>query len=222
MLAGAHRTLVLLSGGVESAVLLAQLKEIGQQPMALFAHYAQRGAEAEHRAAIAACSSVGLAEPQLLDLRTEGVAHQRINRLHIPLPHRNLVLLSLALGWASTRQCSALAIGLNKDDFGKDAEFKATGSVRYTTGTRDFVERFTDLAAIVAPEIDIILPQAHMNKAKVVSEGVRLGMPLAQTYSCMRGRAAHCGTCLQCRARRQAFVDADAVAHDVSYESNAT
>lgn len=214
-----RRTALLLSGGIESAVLLAQLKHAGQQPVPLFAHYSQRGAEAEHAAASAACAAFGLAQPQLIDLRAEGGAHQRINRLHVPLPHRNLALLSLALGWASTLDCSAVALGLNRDDFGKDAEFAAAGAVRYTTGTREFVDAFTSVAAVVAPEVAITLPQAQMSKAEVIREGLRLGVPLQTTYSCMRGRRVHCGSCLQCRARRQAFADAGLELEDVEYET---
>ena len=213
------RTLLLLSGGVESSVLLSQLCESSAhaRPMTLFAHYSQRGAAHEHVAAAAACAAAGLPGPQLLDLRAEGSAHRSYNRLHIPLPHRNLALLTLALGWATTHQCSKVAVGLNSDDFGKDAEFAAAGAIRYTTGTREFVDKFTALAAVVAPEVEITVPQAHLTKADVVREGMRLGTPLLETYSCMRGRSLHCGTCLQCRSRRQAFIDAGV--EDVRYES---
>ena len=208
-----------MSGGVESSVLLAQLILAGRPPIPLFAHYSQRGAEQELKAATAACAAVSVTPPQLLDLRAEGAAHQRKNRLHVPLPHRNLALLSLALGWASTHKCDAIALGLNADDFGKDAEFEAAGAVRYTTGTREFVDRFTALAAIVDPGVEVLLPQAHMSKEEVVREGIRLGVPLRQSYSCMRGREMHCGTCMQCRARRQAFIDAGCASEDVQYES---
>lgn len=241
-----QRTLLLLSGGVESAVLVSQLLEMGSAPVPLFADYAQRGARAEHQAARAICASAGLPEPQILDLRAEGSAHQKLNRLHIPLPHRNLALLSLALGWATTHGCGAIALGLNRDDFGKDAVFKAAGAVRYTTGTVEFVERFESLAGVVAPDVAIRVPQASLSKADVVREGLRLGVPLTSTYSCMRGRAVHCGarfapflpasfqredcssqsasrihlvagTCLQCRSRRRAFEEARA--SDVVYEA---
>lgn len=200
------RCLLLLSGGVESAVLLRQLLAKGKQPVPLCADYAQRAAREELRAAQAACRHAGIAEPQVLDLRAEGEAFWRANGLHVPLPHRNLVLLSLGLGWATTHCCTELALGLNKDDFAKDAEFAGTvGAVRYTTGTRRFVEDFRRLAATVAPGIEVTLPQAELTKHQVVLEGLRLGTNLAETYSCMRGRPRHCGACLQCRARREAF-----------------
>jgi 7-cyano-7-deazaguanine synthase len=199
--------------------MVAQLLAAGREPLPLFADYSQRGAAAERAAADAVCAASGIAAPRLLDLRTEGSAFQAVNRLHVPMPHRNLVLLSLALSWASTLECSELAIGLNRDDFGKDADFAAAGAVRYTTGTVAFVERFRELAAVVAPDVEVVLPQAEMSKADVVRLGSQLGVPLESTYSCMRGRAHHCGSCLQCRSRRAAFIEAGLPESDAFYES---
>lgn len=217
--AAAEKTLLLCSGGVESAVLVAQILAAQRSPVPLFADYAQRGAERERQAAHAVCASFeNVPPPQELDLRAEGLSFQSINRLHIPMPHRNLVLLSLALSWASTHGCTQLAIGLNKDDFAKDEEFATAGTVRYTTGTLAFAERFSELASVVAPEVEVALPQAGLSKAEVVRLGVRLRVPLELTYSCMRGRERHCGTCLQCRARRAAFVEAGVVEASDVYE----
>ena len=215
----AYKTLLLCSGGVESSVLVAQLLDNGRSPVPLFADYSQRGAAAERAAAEAVCASAGIEPPRLLDLRVEGGSFQAINRLHVPVPHRNLVLLSLALSWASTLGCTQLAIGLNRDDFRKDAEFQAAGAVRYTTGTRAFVERFRSLAEAVAPDVELVLPQQDLTKAEVVRLGVQLGVPLDRTYSCMRGRARHCGTCLQCTARRAAFLDAGVPESEAFYEN---
>ena len=212
MAAARSKTLLLCSGGVESAVLVAQILAAKRTPVPLFADYAQRGAKCERRAARAVCASFeSVPPPQELDLHAEGARFQALNRLHVPLPHRNLVLLSLALSWASTHGCTQLAIGLNRDDFAKDEEFAAAGSVRYTTGTLAFVERFTELASVVAPDVEVVLPQAELSKARVVRLGMRLGVPLELTYSCMRGRERHCGNCLQCRARRGAFAEAGVV-----------
>ena len=212
------KTLLLCSGGMESAVLIAQLVAAGRTPMAVFADYSQRGAVAEREAAEGMCRAAKVRPPQLLDLRAEGAAFQSINRLHIPMPHRNLVLLSLALSWATTLDCSQLAIGLNRDDFAKDAMFEATGAVRYTTGTSAFVDRFRSVAEVVAPEVEVVLPQADMTKAEVVALGSSLGVALDRTYSCMRGRPRHCGSCLQCKARRAAFAAARVPEDPLFYE----
>mmetsp|Transcript_10930 Transcript_10930/g.34534 ORF Transcript_10930/g.34534 Transcript_10930/m.34534 type:complete len:221 (+) Transcript_10930:90-752(+) len=217
---GAEKTLLLCSGGVESAVLVAQLLAVRRHPVPLFADYSQRGAQRERISARAVCASFeGVPPPQELDLRAEGGRFQAINRLHVPVPHRNLVLLSLALSWASTLGCSQLAIGLNRDDFGKDEEFEAAGAVRYTTGTRAFTDRFRALANVVAPEVEVALPQAELSKPEVIRLGADLGVPLHLTYSCMRGRERHCGTCIQCRARREAFVSAGVEEGDDVYET---
>ena len=90
--------------------------------------------------------------------------------------------------------------------------------MRYTTGTRAFASRFSELASAVAPDVEIALPQAELSKAEVIRLGVRLGVPLELTYSCMRGGERHCGTCIQCRARRQAFADAGVPEAETVYE----
>ena len=86
------------------------------------------------------------------------------------------------------------------------------------SGTRAFVEKFRSLAAVVAPEVGVEVPQAELSKADVVRIGAQLNAPLLlRTYSCMRGRPLHCGTCLQCRSRREAFRSAGAL--DVDYDA---
>lgn len=219
----ARRALLLLSGGVESSVLLHQLIRLGRKPVPLFANYAQRGADAEFRACVAVCEQAGLHKaPQIVDLTVEGAAFQRISGLHVPLPHRNLVLMSLALSWATVHRCEEIALGLNRDDFAKDSEFARRGQVRYTTGTERFVERFRLLVEEVAPSISIVVPQAEMSKVDVIALGRSYGVDLAATYSCMRTGPGHCGACMQCRARRTAFESAGVEEPEGFYRSNPT
>ena len=81
MRTGAEKTLLLCSGGVESAVLVAQLLAARRHPVPLFADYSQRGAQRERIAARAVCASFeGVPPPQELDLRAEG------GRFQVP-PH---------------------------------------------------------------------------------------------------------------------------------------
>ena len=178
------RSLVMLSGGIESTLLLRMLQNRGRTPVPITFDYAQRGAVPERRAAEAACADAGLPPPQCLDLRAVGESFRKTNRLHIPLPHRNLVLLSLSLGWATTHSCSEVALGLTREDFQKDAEFLSAGSVRYTTGTEAFCRDFRTLAEHVAPGVELTLPLAAMEKHEVILEAQRLGVDLSRTYSC--------------------------------------
>ncbi|KAL1503602.1 hypothetical protein AB1Y20_012079 [Prymnesium parvum] len=214
------RSLALVSGGIESAVLLHKLVASGRTPIALFFDYAQRGAAHERSAALAACASARIAPPVCLDLRSVGEAFRASNRLHVPLPHRNLVLLSLSLGWATTHGCDELALGLTSEDFAKDSEFAAAGAVRYTTGTAEFCDHFRRMAAHVAPGVELTLPMAHQRKHEVIREAQQLGVELSRTYSCMRACASgrHCGTCLQCEARRAAFAAAGVSEPERFYE----
>lgn len=200
---------MLLSGGVESTVLLHQLIRNELAPIVLFANYSQRGADAEFQASKIACANVGLPEPQVIDFRGEGKSFQNVNGLHVPLPHRNLVILSVALSWATTHRCEQIALGLNQDDFAKDNIFAEQGAaVRYTTGTETFVDRFRDLVEVVAPGIDISLPQATLTKKEVILLGTNFGIDFSKTFSCMRRGPRHCGICLQCKARKSSFISA--------------
>lgn len=116
--------------------------------------------------------------------------------------------------------CSEIALGLTQEDFHKDAEFAASGQVRYTTGTESFCRAFRSLATEVAPGVDLTLPLADFRKSDVILEAQRLGVDLSQTYSCMRASASgkHCGTCLQCKSRRTAFQAAGIAEPDGFYE----
>ena len=215
------RSLVMLSGGIESTVLLRMLPDRGRTPVAITFDYAQRGAVLERRAAEMQCADAGLPPPACIDLRAVGESFRKTNRLHIPLPHRNLVLLSLSLGWATTHDCSEVALGLTREDFQKDAEFASAGeSVRYTTGTEAFCRHFRTLAEHVAPGVELTLPFAAMEKHEVILEAQRLGVDLSRTYSCMRASPSgrHCGTCLQCVSRRAAFKAAELGEADDFYD----
>ena len=93
---------LLLSGGVESTTLLHQLAQSGEPMQALFVDYGQRAAPEERLAAEDHCEPLGI-EVVVLDLARVGATFRRgqERKSHIPLPHRNLVALSLALSYAT-------------------------------------------------------------------------------------------------------------------------
>eukprot|EP00897_Mesotaenium_endlicherianum_P002828 jgi/Mesen1/2573/ME000162S01702 len=133
--------------------------------------------------------------------RMEERAMQAPARQHVPLPHRNLSLLSVAVSFAAQVGAPSLALALNAEDLGA------------------FVEAFRALAAALSPPVALVTPLSHMSKAHVASLGASLGVPWEATYSCMVGRARHCGRCSQCRQRRAAFELAGVPEKDDFYES---
>jgi 7-cyano-7-deazaguanine synthase len=190
--------LVLASGGVETATLLHAYAAAGERPLALFLNYGQRPAAPERRAVADQCARLDL-DREELDLSSIAGhfrdAHDR--QFHVPLPHRNLVALSLALSLAERRAIPRLAVGLTADDAA------ATGSA-----SDAFLAHFRDLTAELSA-ITAEAPLAKESKAEVVERGMQLGVDFALSYSCLLGYERPCGRCPQCRKRAAAFASAD-------------
>lgn len=187
--------LLLLSGGVESSTLLYLLQE---RPLtALHVDYGQRAADEELRHAEALCSRLGvplrtLAAPCLGDAFREGQSR----KLHVPLPHRNLVLLSVAVSYAAQTGSQRLYLAVNRDDAGQ-----------HPSASGDFLGHFrATVRSLGGPRIDT--PLVDADKAEVVRRGAAVGVDFAATYSCLLGHPRHCGGCPQCHSRRAAFAQA--------------
>jgi len=110
-------SILLLSGGVESTTLLVQLADAGEPVQALFIDYGQRGAAEERRAAESQCARLGV-ELVALDLARVGATFRRgqDRKAHVPLPHRNLVALSLGLSYAANLGAKRLYLAANRAD----------------------------------------------------------------------------------------------------------
>jgi 7-cyano-7-deazaguanine synthase len=201
------RTVLLMSGGVESSVLLHQLLAAQHDVYPLFINYHQRGARMEHMASNDIVMDSGNGTLESFDLSLVGEKFQRMNKLHVPLPHRNLPLLSLALSWASANECTNIAIGITKDDVKKgDA-----GLLNTQTNKLEFLKLFTQIVTALDPAVSVITPQIGSTKPEIIAEGKQYRtLDLSKTYSCMRGAEKHCGSCMQCNARRAAFIEAGA------------
>lgn len=190
-----HTELLLLSAGVESATLLYQLRE---RPLAaLCVDYGQRAAAQELRHAERLCGRLGV-PLQALPASCLGQAFRagQSRKLHVPLPHRNLVLLAVAVSYAAQAGAGRIYLAANRDD----AEEHASASA-------GFLEAFRASAAALGGA-RIETPLIAHDKAEVVRRGAELGVDFAATYSCLLGYPRHCGSCPQCRARRAAFARA--------------
>jgi 7-cyano-7-deazaguanine synthase len=208
---------VLLSGGLDSATVLALARQQGFVCHALSVDYGQRHA-AELGAARRVAAAQGVADHRIvtLDLRPIGGSALTDARLAVPeaptagipvtyVPARNTLLLGLALGFAEVLDAGDLFIGVNAVDYsgypdcrpGFIAAFEALARL----ATRRGVEggRFT-----------VHAPLMHLGKAEIIRLGVSLGVAYADTVSCYQadvaGRA--CGRCDSCRLRREGFESA--------------
>lgn len=189
---------VLTSGGIDSTVLLyrfaARARVHDVQVLPLFVDYAQRSARQERDAVAWHCRRLGLPLHELDIARVgEAFRRERAVRPHVPLPHRNLVVLSLALSFATREGARSVALGVIADDL----EF-------YPSASRRFLEAFRALVPSLGP-LTFETPLVELTKAQVVLEGARLGVDFRHTYSCMLGRELPCGRCAQCERRRAAL-----------------
>lgn len=195
MFAGMEKAgILLVSGGVESVTLLADRVDTGESVQAVFIDYGQRSARLEREAAENHCERLGV-ELVALDLADTGERFRNVQsrRTHLPIPHRNLVALSLGLSYATSLGSTRLYLAANAED-----------AQAYPASSHLFFSQFRVLAGILG-DVFLLTPFIDASKAEVIARGVELGIDYATTYSCMLGHAVHCGRCAQCIARKAAF-----------------
>ena len=187
-------SILLVSGGVESTTLLAQLAEAGEPVQALFLDYGQRGATEERRAADGHCARLGV-ELVALDLARVGATFRRgqDRKAHVPLPHRNLVALSLGLSYAANLGAKRLYLAANRED-----------TTEYPSSSHAFLAQFRLICGLLG-DVELRVPYLDLSKAEVIRRGLDLGVDYDTTYSCLLGYPVHCGRCPQCVKRRDAF-----------------
>jgi len=192
-------SIVLLSGGIDSATLLHQLVADGEPVQALFIDYAQRAAAQERAAADAQCGELGV-ELVPLELGNLGEIFRRgqDRKLHVPLPHRNLVALAIGLSYAANQSARKLYLAVNLDD-----------TADYASASHAFLAQFRLICGLLG-DVRLATPFVGLSKREVIQRGIALGLDYATAYSCLLGYPVHCGRCTQCRKRREAFREAGA------------
>lgn len=190
-------TVVLLSGGLGSTVLLYRSYRLYHEErriLPLFINYAQRSLYHERRAAELQCAKLGL-ELRVLDLSPAGSEFRRLNRsvnLHVPVPHRNLPLLSFAVSYGAASGCDRLELGITADDLDHESAFSI-----------EFWGAFAEVAVSLGQRLE--LPFVGRSKRSVVELGREFGVDLDSTFSCIRAVNHACGKCRPCRQRKAAF-----------------
>lgn len=212
-----ERAVVLLSGGMDSAVTLALAREQGYSCHALSVAYGQRHAS-ELAAAQRVARALGAVEHKTVDvdLRSIGGSALTADTIAVPeaggagipatyVPARNTIMLAVALGWAEVLGAADIFCGVNAVDYSG-----------YPDCRPEFIHAFEELAnlatkaGVEGTRLRIHAPLMRLGKADIVREGLRLGVDFAPTVSCYRadaeGRA--CGHCDACRLRSQGFAEA--------------
>lgn len=209
--------IVLLSGGLDSATVLAIARAAGFDCHALSLDYGQRHS-AELAAAARVAASLGVVEHRVMRLGLGELGGSALTDVSIAVPEspsdgipvtyvpaRNTVMLALALAWAEVSGARDIFIGVNAVDYSG-----------YPDCRPEFVEAFERMANLATKAgiegrgLTIHAPLQHLSKADIIRRGVALGVDYARTVSCYQadpeGRA--CGVCDACRLRRQGFEQA--------------
>ena len=210
------RAVVLVSGGMDSAVTLALAREQGFDCHALSVSYGQRHS-AELAAAAELAASQGAIEHKtvVVDLRSIGgsaltadIAVPESASEGIPVtyvPARNTIMLSIALGWAEVLGAREIFCGVNAVDYSGYPDCRPEFIAAF--------ERLSNLATKAGVEgngLHVRAPLMRQSKADIVREGMRLGVDFSRTVSCYQadaqGRA--CRVCDACRLRAEGFAGA--------------
>jgi 7-cyano-7-deazaguanine synthase len=218
---------VLLSGGLDSATVLAIAREQGFECYALSVDYGQRHV-AELNAASVVSRAYGAVEHRVMHVNLANIGGSALTDTSIAVPEsatagipityvpaRNTIMLSLALAWAEVLHASDVFVGVNAVDYSG-----------YPDCRPEFIAAFENLAKLAtragvegAP-FNIHAPLIRLTKAEIIREGTRLGVDYSQTVSCYQadnaGRA--CGRCDSCRLRKAGF-DAAGLADPTRYQS---
>jgi 7-cyano-7-deazaguanine synthase len=211
------KAVILLSGGLDSATVLALTRAQGLTCYTLSFDYGQRH-RAELEAAVRISRHLGAFEHREMEIPIGALGGSALTDANIDVPEdggdgipvtyvpaRNTVFLSLALAWAEVLSADSIFIGVNAVDYSG-----------YPDCRPEFIEAFQSLAALATKQgvegrpVTIEAPLVALTKAEIIRQGMAAGVDYAQTVSCYRadeqGRA--CGHCDACRIRRQGFIDA--------------
>lgn len=208
------RAVILLSGGLDSATVVAMAREQGYACYTMSFDYGQRH-RAELDAAARVARDLGVVEHKVIGLNLNGIGGSALTDSSIDVPEspgegipvtyvpaRNTVFLSLALGWAEVLGARDIFIGVNAVDYSG-----------YPDCRPEFIESFERMANLATKAgvegngFTIQAPLQNLSKADIVKAGVRLGVDYGLTVSCYQaddqGRA--CGKCDSCRLRAEGF-----------------
>lgn len=210
------RTVAIFSGGLDSTVMLYQLKAQGDEVLALSIDYGQRHRrELEHARHIAAALGVRWHLADLSAIRpliagssqtSDDIAvphghYAAENMKQTVVPNRNMIMLAVAAGWAMNSHADRVAYGAHSGDH-----------TIYPDCRPEFAEAMARAIALADwHHVSLHCPFLHLDKAGIVRVGADLGVDFRATWSCYAGGNLHCGLCGTCVERREAFAQAGIV-----------
>ena len=212
-----QKAVVLLSGGLDSATVLAIAQQQDYQCHALSFRYGQRHTS-ELLAAERLVDSMQIQQHRIFDLDLSLFDNSALTNPDIAVPTesgegipstyvpaRNTIFLAVALGWAEVLQAKHIFIGVNAVDYSG-----------YPDCRPEFVQAFQTMANLATKAgvegmpIQVHTPLIHFSKAEIIQHGTELGVDYALTVSCYQADqdGVACGQCDSCKLRKQGFFEA--------------
>jgi 7-cyano-7-deazaguanine synthase len=208
---------VLLSGGLDSATVLAIARRQGFRCRTLAVAYGQRHSS-ELDAAARVARDLGAEDHRVMNVDLAGIGGSALTDSTIAVPQtagsgipvtyvpaRNTLLLSLALGWAEASGARDIFVGVNAVDYSG-----------YPDCRPEFISAFQALAQLATragvegEKFTLHAPLIALSKGQIIARGVELGVDYASTVSCYQAdpQGLACGRCDSCRLRREGFAAA--------------
>lgn len=204
-----NKVVVIYSGGMDSFTVLHKAVRAGHDVYALSFNYGQRHVK-ELQCAATVCQQLGIkhkivdisAINQLLagssltdDIDIPEGHYAADNMKSTVVPNRNMILLSLAVGYA-------VSIGANQVYYGAHSG----DHFIYPDCRPEFVQKMHDVCQIANYEpVDIVSPYLQQTKIEILADGLAMGLDYSQTWTCYNGREKACGKCGSCQERLEAF-----------------
>ena len=205
---------ILLSGGLDSATILALARQQDFACYALSVDYGQRH-HAELAAARRVAQALGAVEQRAISIDLTGFGGSALTdaRIAVPeqptqgipltyVPARNTIMLSLALAWAEVLQAQDIFIGVNAVDYSGYPDCRPE-----YIGAFERMANLATRAAVEGKHLTLHAPLLHLSKAEIIKRGTQLGVDYSLTVSCYQADedGCACGMCDSCRLRRAGF-----------------
>lgn len=211
------RAVVLLSGGLDSATVLAIAKAQGYECYTISFDYGQRH-RAELDASALLSEQLGAKTHKVIHIDLTSIGGSALTDSNIDVPHeqqegipvtyvpaRNTVFMSIALGWAEVLEAEAIFVGVNAVDYSGYPDCRPNYIAAF--------EKMANLATRSGVEghpFKIETPLIDLSKQAIIERGIELGVDYSLTVSCYEadGKGRACGECDSCRFRKQGFEQA--------------
>ena len=213
------KAVILVSGGLDSATVLAMAKDEGYACYAVSFDYGQRHS-AELDAAKSVAAAAGVKEHRIvtIDLSQFGGSALTDEAIDVPeanaseeaipityVPARNTVFLSLALAWSEVLEACDIFVGVNAVDYSGYPDCRPAFINAY-----EHMANLATRAGVVQQRLTVHAPLIDLTKAEIVQQGTALGVDYSLTVSCYQAddTGAACGVCDSCYLRREGFANA--------------